>query len=354
MWKWLKALNLFESDNYHPWMREEMESENESAKQRAEEKNARIVAALKRVEYTGHATSLPDAVEWCVDRIAGLTAELQERRAEQAPLGDEVIALRKQVSDLRSKHTETCVHNGQIAMLLAQAWEQIAKLGGDPITENALIEHIKAGRKRDMETVKQYAEEAGQLRNTITAIKAELKERRAEQAPMGDEIVNLRAELAALRERAAVPVPAGVPSVRDLREIGVHAYLSHDSAKRENAGCMVGPMGAAADAIRDAVLRGAEQPSSNAGQFDDDEVEALARVLRETHAKTCGKVPDAYELDGFRNDARAAMDWMGAPVGECKECEKLRKRGDKLADDCVKLAGAIKNARAALADNPCR
>lgn len=40
---------------------------------------------------------------------------------------------------------------------------------------------------------------------------------------------------------------------RDLREIAIHAYLSHEQAKRENAGCMVDPMGAAVEAIRDAL-----------------------------------------------------------------------------------------------------
>ena len=56
-------------------------------------------------------------------------------------------------------------------------------------------------------------------------------------------------------------------------------------------------------------------PADVALASSDDEVEKLARVLRETHAKTCGKVPDAYELDGFRNDARAAIAHLRQPTG---------------------------------------
>lgn len=78
-----------------------------------------------------------------------------------------------------------------------------------------------------------------------------------------DEWINaIRAALAAGGlEPCAVPdyAPEDVAfsskraSVVELREIGVDAYLSHDTAKRENAGCMVDPMQAATIAVRSRV-----------------------------------------------------------------------------------------------------
>lgn len=136
-----------------------------------------------------------------------------------------------------------------------------------------------------------------------------------EFAAVSQERDALKAELAALRERDSVPVPAGVPSVVELVKIAQDTYCWR--AKGE---CEWTPV---VTAIRDRILAGlaAEMTTGEAlGAVlaSEDEVEALARVLRETHAKTCGKVPDAYELDGFRNDAifAAIAHMRQRPEGE--------------------------------------
>jgi len=134
-------------------------------------------------------------------------------------------------------------------------------------------------------------------------LRAEVDEDNVAAASVNDLLVqvqNLTAERDALRERASVPVPAGVPEVKVLREIGINAYLMHEQAKRENAGCIVGPMEAAATAIRDAVLAGV------AG-VPIDQVEALARVFRDEHAKVMGTDALSYGLTVFCAYARVAI-----------------------------------------------
>jgi len=120
--------------------------------------------------------------------------------------------------------------------------------------------------------------------------------------------------------------PKGLPTMGDLREIGVHAYLSHDSAKRENAGCMVDPMGAAADAI----------------------LTALSPWLHDTVGCELDVHPDQIELykwvtepdGGYAYAAQQAIDLCRSrirPVYECKECAKKEAERDVMYrdwDDC--------------------
>jgi hypothetical protein len=82
---------------------------------------------------------------------------------------------------------------------------------------------------------------------------------------------------------AVIDAPAGVPSVRDLREIGIREYLAHPHAAKENAGCIHDPMEAAATAIRDAVLAGV-QSQQTVREPTPEQVEALARVLYSEYA----------------------------------------------------------------------
>lgn len=73
MWKWLKALNPFESDNYHPWMREE-------------------IAAL-RAELDAAEIELADKAFY-VREFAAVSAERDALKAAQpqsTPLSDEMI-----------------------------------------------------------------------------------------------------------------------------------------------------------------------------------------------------------------------------------------------------------------------
>lgn len=154
------------------------------------------------------------------DRFAA-EDELKDRRAEQAPLGDEVIALRKQVSELRSQLTDTAVHSGQIATLLAQAWRHIAELGGEPEPENGLMEHWKAERIRDMQTVKQYLEEAGEFRNTIALLRADvaLLTSQLQAPPVGD---HAHSEADAIATRA----------VAELQANGIAGLTTHMAVRR--------------------------------------------------------------------------------------------------------------------------
>lgn len=73
-----------------------------------------------------------------------------------------------------------------------------------------------------------------------------------------------------LAAHSVIDVPAGVPSVPELGEIARRANLEDSSPGYWNT---------VATAIRDRILAGLAQPSSNAGQFDADEVEALAWVI---------------------------------------------------------------------------
>jgi len=124
-----------------------------------------------------------------------------------------------------------------------------------------------------------------------------------------------RTAIAHLRERSAVTVPQGVPEIKALREIGINAYLMHEQAKRENAGCMVGPMGAAADAIRAALAPWLREPVGW-------ELDVTAQAIRNAwlDAEAGGDSWDAAEaiLDLCRSRIR--------PVFECKECAYKQTR----------------------------
>lgn len=262
MWKWIKALNPFESDNYHPWMREE-------------------IVAL-RAELDAAEIELADKAFY-VREFAAVSAERDGLKKRNDVQAEQLIRIDSEISPLMSE---------------------------------------------------------------VAELKAERDAARAELAACMERAEQAEAERDAIRERAAVPVPAGVPSVRDLREIGVHAYLSHDSAKRENAGCMVGPMGAAADAIRAALAPWLREPVGW-------ELDVTAQAIRNAwlDAEAGGDSWDAAEaiLDLCRSRIR--------PVMECKECAYKQTRIHRLegwvgalegyCDDMRKLAAQLP-ARAAL------
>lgn len=115
-----------------------------------------------------------------------------------------------------------------------------------------------------------------------------------------------------LAAHAVIDVPPGVPTYRELREIGVNAYLSHDSAKRENAGCMVDPMGSAAAAIRDAVLAGIQRR-----EWTEQDVEELAGILRREAGWTDTEWEESSLAlkEALRKQARAALAWLDGKRG---------------------------------------
>lgn len=248
MWKWLKALNPFESDSYAPWMREE-------------------IAAL-RDQLDAAEIELADKAFY-VREFAAVSAERDALKAAQpqsTPLSDEMIE-RMAMAAREGFYGSTVSHRDWDECSVKDLW--------------------------------------------CDAIRAAL---------------------------AAVPVPAGVPSVRDLREIGVHAYLSHDSAKRENAGCMVGPMGAAADAILTAL---APYLRDQVGWKLDVTAEELSDILLPVHRQSVTVMQATRTiLDLCRSRIR--------PVYECKECANWKAHAAAIEDSSFDMIKRINLARAAL------
>lgn len=64
-------------------------------------------------------------------------------------------------------------------------------------------------------------------------------------------------------------------------------------------------------AIRDRILAGIQRR-----EWTEEDVEGLAKVLRAAHAVHFKSEPNAYWLDGFRTEARAALAWFDGKRGE--------------------------------------
>lgn len=163
---------------------------------------------------------------------------------------------------------------------------QIAALHPGETVEGVIMarDHYRIQLQHESEWVRQYKQDRDDALAELEVVKAERDEL---AVAVDDDNTNAA---------AVIDVPAGVPSVEELVEIALGTSEPHGVSHRQVA------------AIRDAVLAGLAQPSSNAVQFD--EVEALARVLREAYAKHDGDAPEVYPILGFRIEARAAIAHM--------------------------------------------
>lgn len=309
MWKWLKALNPFESDNYAPWMREEI------AALRAELAAAEIELADKAfyvrefaavsAERDAARADIDNAVKNAMDRLPD--APWKDKTATEAvwllslAVGNanaELAELKAQLDEterqLQAEKTERFAAEDELAALKSQpgweldvTWQDLyntyqTKLCGLQGSWEAILDLCRSRIRPAAQYGGWHFENGGIVPNGMPEC-VPLRSVRFDVTP----------------EEACEAVEETVDRMADDDEVYMRSAMDYLAA---HAVVLV------------------PQPATPRAYTDAD-VEKLARVLRAAYMKECHIEPsDCPPSRGYVAEARAAMDWMGAPMGKCKEC----------------------------------